>query len=128
MSNFESNFSNQATRIMEEYDLLQCIDKGLDGFGSSVKNAIFWRLTILHNSSRSEVISDPKVLVQVIRETFGSSASAIETSITDEIGKKFQLSTKGTRSLVEAIGEAKNQVIVSYSPGQKFEISPNARR
>lgn len=72
---------------MEEYDLLQCIDKALDGYGSSVKNAIFWRMAILHNSTRNEVISDPTILARVIEETFGSSTKGIEMSIISEINK-----------------------------------------
>lgn len=110
---------------MEEYDLLQCIDKALDGFGSSAKNAIFWRMTIVHNSSRSEVISDPRRFVQVIREAFGAGALSIETSIIHEIKKKFMISERGSRDLVNAISEAKNQVIASYGPIQEsIELSP----
>ncbi len=107
---------------MEEYDLLQCIDKALDSYGSSVKNAIFWRMTILHNSSRSEVISDPAVLAQVIEETFGSSARGIEASIISEIDRKFNLSSNGVRSLANAISEAKSQVIITCSPNTQPRI------
>ena len=107
---------------MEEYDLLQCIDKALDSYGSSVKNAIFWRMTILHNSSRSEVISDPAVLAQVIEETFGGSARGIEASIINEIDRKFNLSSNGVRSLVNAISEAKSQVIITCAPNCQPQI------
>ena len=102
---------------MEEYDLIQCIDKALDGYGSSVKNAIFWRMTMFHKSSRNEAtISDPAILSRVINEAFGSSAKGIEASIISEINKKFDLSARGVRSLVDAITEAKRQVITTLSP------------
>ena len=101
---------------MEEYDLLQCIDKALDGYGSSVKNAIFWRMTMFHKSSRNEVISDPVIFSRVINEAFGSSAKGIEASIISEINKTFDLSARGVRSLVNAITEAKRQVITTLSP------------
>ena len=130
LTSSRASFVNRAITVLEEYDLLQCIDKALDAFGSSVKNAVFWRMTILHNSSRSEVISDPRILVEVIRETFGSGSTAIETSIIQEIRKKFELSSKGTGSLADAITEAKGQVIISYGPGQNqqpVEIKPEAR-
>lgn len=101
---------------MEEYDLLQCIDKALDGFGSSVKNAIFWRMTMLHNSGRSEVISDPATFARVIEETFGSSGKGIEIAIISELDKKFNLSARGVRSIVDAITEAKGQIISTCAP------------
>ncbi len=129
-ASYKTSSVNQAITILEEFDLLQCIDKALGTFGSSVKNAVFWRMTILHNSSRSEVISDPRALVEVIKETFGSGASAIETSIIQEIRKKFQLSSKGTGNLADAITEAKGQIIISFGPGQNqkpVEMKPEAR-
>ena len=107
---------------MEEYDLLQCIDRALDSFGSSVKNAIFWRMTILHNSSRSEVISDPRILASVIEESFGSSATGIGMAIISEIGKRFSISSKGTRSLVDAITDAKRQIIVTCNPNFQGKV------
>ena len=119
----------KATEKMEEYDLLQCIDKALDGFGSSAKNAIFWRMTMLHNSSRSEVISDPRIFANVIEETFGGGALGIEMAIIDELNKKFSLSAKGARSLVDAINEAKKQVIITYAPNCKASApTPRARQ
>ena len=106
---------NQATNTVEEYDLLQCIDKALDAFGSSVKNAIFLRLTMQHNSSRNEVISDPSILARVIEESFGNSATGIERSIIKELRKKFAITSKGVRSLVEAINDAKAQIVIAYA-------------
>ena len=100
---------------MEEYDLLQCIDKALDSFGSSVKNAIFLRLTMQHNSSRNEVISDPSILARVIEESFGNSATGIERSIIRELRKKFAITSKGVRSLIEAINDAKAQIVIAYA-------------
>ena len=100
---------------MEEYDLIRCIDKALDQFGSSVKNAIFWRMSILHKSNTSEVISDPAVLTGVIEEMFSDSATEIEKSIIDEIIKVFDLSFEETSSLAVAVSAARQQVIATVS-------------
>ena len=100
---------------MEEYDLIRCIDKALDQFGSSVKNAIFWRMSILHKSNTSEVISDPAVLTGVIEEMFSDSAPEIEKSIIDEIRKVFDLSFEETSSLAVAVSAARQQVIATVS-------------
>lgn len=98
-------------REMEEYDLVQCIDRALDRFGSCVKNSVFWRLLILHNSETSEVISDPVVFSVVIKEISPDNAAEIEMSIINEIGKTFDLSAEETRSLVTAINAAKERMI-----------------
>lgn len=95
---------------MEEHDLLQCVEVGLDGYGSSVKNAFFWRTSILHNSNRSEIMANPALLSLVLKETFGSDATKIEASIISEIKKKFNLSQQGECSLADAINDAKKQI------------------
>ena len=113
---------------MEEYDLLQCIDKALDSFGSLVKNAIFLKLTMQHNSGRSEVLSDPNMFAKDINETFGSSARGIEMAIIGELKKKFSVSSKGARSLVDAMADARKQIISTVAPVSFANASiPNLR-
>jgi hypothetical protein len=99
---------------MEEYDLLQCIEKGLEPFGSHVKQSIFWKMSILHNYSRNEVIDNPNLLASVIRETLGDSFLAVEESIANEIARKFDLAAKTQLSMSEAISEAKRQLVRVY--------------
>ncbi len=100
---------------MEEYDLLQCIEKGLEPFGSHVKQSIFWKMSILHNYSRGEVIDNPELLASVIRETLGDSSPAVEESITNEIVRKFDLTPKEKVSMAQAISAAKRQLVGVYS-------------
>jgi len=100
---------------MEEYDLLQCIDKGLEPFGSNVKQSIFWKMSILHNYSRTEVIENPELLANVIRETLNDSSEAVEESIAREIRQKFSIPYEESQSMVDAIGNAKRQIISIYS-------------
>ena len=96
---------------MEEYDLLQCVDKGLDPFGTNVKQSIYWKMSILHNYSRNEIIENPELLQSVIRETLNDSAVSVEESITRQIRLKFDLPTENARNLSEAIENAKRQII-----------------
>ena len=100
---------------MEEYDLLQCIDKGLEPFGSNVKQSIYWKMSILHNFSRNEVIENPEFLSNVIRETLGDSSEAVEESIIMEIREKFSIPEEESQSVVDAIGSAKKQIISIYT-------------
>ena len=100
---------------MEEYDLLQCIDKGLEPFGSNVKQSIYWKMSILHNFSRNEIIENPELLSNVIRETLGDSSEAVEESIIVEIREKFGVPEEESQSVVDAIENAKKQIISIYT-------------
>lgn len=101
---------------MEEYDLLQCIEKGLEPFGSHVKQSIFWKMSILHNYSRNEVSENPGLLTSVIKETLNDSSAAVEDSIAAEIRKKFNLPYKEAQNMGDAIKLAKRQIIGVYAP------------
>jgi len=96
---------------MEEYDLLQCIDRGMEPFGSNIKQSIYWKMSILHNYSKEEVIENPILLVNVIRETLGDSSIALEKSIVKEIRLSFDLTRDDSKDLVETIENAKRQII-----------------
>jgi len=96
---------------MEEYDLLQCIEKGLEPFGTHVKQSIYWKMSIVHNYARNEVIENPELLASVIRETLSDSSPAVEQSIASEIRRKFDLPTEESRTMVDAIVNAKSMVI-----------------
>jgi len=100
---------------MEEYDLRQCIDKGLEPFGSQVKQTIYWRMLILHNSPQDCVIANPAIFADVMKELFGSSAIGIERSIIREIKKTFDLRMEDAETLTSAIDAAKEQVILVSS-------------
>jgi hypothetical protein len=96
---------------MEEYDLLQCIDKGLDQFGTNVKQSIYWKMSILHNYSRNEIIENPDLFLKVIRETLSDSAISVEESIARQIRLKFDLPIENAQDMKRAIVSAKRQLI-----------------
>ena len=100
---------------MEEYDLLQCIDKGLEPFGSNIKQSIYWKMSILHNYSKSEIVENPQLLLNVIKDTLSDTSLVIEKSIAEEIRKVFNLSEEESSTLTDAIENAKKQIINVYS-------------
>ena len=106
---------------MEEYDLLQCVDKGLDPFGSNVKQSIYWKMSILHNYSRNEIIENPDLLQKVIRETLNDNAISVEESITRQIRIEFGLAEESARNLKDAITNAKRQIIIVRQPASFLE-------
>ena len=98
-------------RKLEEYDLMGCIDKGLEQFGSYAKQTIYWRMMILHGSQHDGVIANPSVLANVIKEIMGESSFGIEKSIIREIRKVFDLPVRNTDTLTNAINAAKEMIV-----------------
>jgi hypothetical protein len=80
---------HQSRAGVEDYDLLRCIDKGLENFGKSVKQTIYWKISILYGSPQEAIISNPAILVEVIRNTFRDSAIGVEKFLINEIVSSF---------------------------------------
>ena len=90
---------------------MQCVDKGLEPFGSHVKQTIYWRMMILHGSQRDGVITNPSVFAKVLGEIFGASAIGIERSIIGEIRKVFDLPVEDRETLTGTIVAARERII-----------------
>jgi hypothetical protein len=77
---------------MELYDLLQCVDRALDKFGSNTKQATYWTLMTKEGISSDRIVSNPDALSRILAEIFGEDGSKIvEKAIIKEIKKVFDL-------------------------------------
>jgi hypothetical protein len=76
---------------METYDLLQCIDKGLDAYGSNAKQAVYLVLSLRKGISYEEVTANPGALEQSLQEVFDDSSAIVKRTIAREIKKVFGL-------------------------------------
>jgi hypothetical protein len=77
---------------MELYDLLQCVDRALDKFGSNTKQATYWTLMTKEGISSDRIVTNPDALVRILEEIFGVDGSKIvEKAIVKEIKKTFTL-------------------------------------
>jgi hypothetical protein len=77
---------------MEIYDLLQCVDRALDKFGSNTKQATYWTLMTKEGISSDRIVSNPEALSRILEEIFGVEGSKIvEKAIVKEIKKVFDL-------------------------------------
>ena len=79
---------------MEEinFEILQCVDRGLSIFGSGVASTTYWQLLFVHNLKPSEIALKPEVLSRVLYGIFGSkSASIFEKSIVRQLVAKFRV-------------------------------------
>ena len=93
----------------KKHNLVQSIDRGLDPFGSRIKQAIYFKILMEnHEGSSGETpILNPDALQATIRETCGDDSYLIEKSIISEITKAFHLSHQQGRNIGSAIDAAK---------------------
>jgi len=94
---------------MEMYDLLQCVDRALDAFGTNMKQAVYWTLMSKEAISSDRILSNPEAFVRALKEIFGNGYPLAERSIIKEMKKTFEL----------------NQPTSSYNILSAFEIVSN---
>ena len=95
---------------MDEYELLECVDEGLDLFGPSLRYTIYWRMVVLHNAPREGILSNPAAFVKALRDVFGAGAEQIEIAIVDKMRERFHLQDSKSASLTEAIESARKHI------------------
>ena len=88
-------------------EILESIDRGLDVFGSSVREAIYFHLEKESGISRSEIISNPKKFIAGLEPIFGPGARTIEKHLISNINSQFGIS--GT-TLDDVIAKTKSRI------------------
>jgi hypothetical protein len=98
-------------RKSDEEKILQCIDSGLDVFGTTVKHVIYWRFQTVYNQERKDIPRKPELFSECIRSFFGERAFHVEASIVAVLTDRLHLGgVKMSDSLTRAIVEARNQI------------------
>jgi hypothetical protein len=101
--------SSQVSATAED-KILECIDAGLDVFGSSVKKVIYWRFHTIYNQDRKDILRKPELFSDCLREFFGERAFHVEASIVTAIYEQLHPNNVAiSDSLTRAIVEARNQ-------------------
>ena len=72
-------------KMLDDYELMQCIDSGLEKFGPGIKYTVYWRMVVLNQAPSEGIIANPEGFVSALKSIFGNSAKQIEQSINDEI-------------------------------------------
>ncbi|MGI0092139.1 MAG: hypothetical protein ACREBS_10550 [Nitrososphaerales archaeon] len=90
-----------------EETLLKCVDSGLDVFGNTVKNVIYWRFKAAFNLDRKDIVNKPEMFCECLRSFFGERAFSVEQAIVGSILGTFplvdvNLSDSATRAIAEA--------------------------
>lgn len=95
---------------MEETpEILQAIDRGLDVFGTSVRQSIYFHLEKECGIDRSEILSNPEKLERGLEVLFGSGTQIVLMHIVRKINSEFGVN--GT-TLTDAIRKAERRNII----------------
>ena len=93
-----------------EEKILSSIDKGIDAFGPSVKNVLYYRFSAIYNSQRGDILKKPDLFAESLRTFFGERAFHVEAAIVGSVIDTFHLSdVTYSDSLVRVIHEAVKQ-------------------
>jgi hypothetical protein len=96
---------------LQTYDLIQCVDRGLERLGSSTKQAIYMTLTMSKGMSLDSITERPEVLTQIFQEILGKEGSALaERWIVREIRKTFGIRDTGSFNLLDALEAVRGQI------------------
>jgi hypothetical protein len=85
---------------LDDFEIMDCIDAGLNRFGPGIKYAVYWTSVVMSNSKTDGILTHPENFVAALQKIFGKSATQIETTICREIqvkaGPAFNASTLPT--------------------------------
>jgi hypothetical protein len=90
------------TRLSED------IDRGLDNFGSGVKEIVYFRMKQEIEMDRSDIVNKPEVFETFLDEMFGQGARTIEKTILKIIEDDFGI--QHPLSLSDAIKQARSRI------------------
>jgi len=102
---------------METYDLLQCIDRVLDEFGSSAKQAVYLNLALRKGIPYESIVKDPGALTITLQEVFDESSKVVKRAIAKEIMSVFDLGRTADSSKFEETFELARRQI----PGEIYQ-------
>ncbi len=87
-------------------EVLQCIEKGLNTHGPSIKQSVYWKLLTEYNLKLSEVVDHPREFVQALDSMFGAGAVLIERAISREMITHFQIDRPGSTRFEDVLRRA----------------------
>jgi hypothetical protein len=102
-------------KMLDDYELMQCIDGGLDKFGRGIKYTVYWRMVVLNESPSEGIISNPEGFVSALKSIFGKSAKQIEQAIIDEINALAGEKNEQFHSLPELISQVRRERLLVQS-------------
>jgi len=96
---------------MDDRELVQCVERGLDAFGVNMKQATYLALGSDADTFQTKIIQDPDSLEDALKIVFGSGYVFAERSIIREMKKKFDLEFPASSySMTQALKIASEEI------------------
>lgn len=70
---------------LDDYELMDCVEKGLNRFGPGVKYAVMWRMVVLKEAPKEGIPAKPEAFHAALQSIFGQGSTRIEDAIIEEI-------------------------------------------
>lgn len=96
-------------RALSDYEMMECIEEGLNKFGSSIKYAVMWRMVVLGDSPREGILAKPEAFVSALHSIFGNSAKSIEQEVITQIKSRADPEYYDIEGLAELVRALRRQ-------------------
>ena len=80
------------SRVALESAMLECIEKGLDEFGSTFKFVVFFEIKKSEHISEKMLVSKPLTFSNVLDRMFGAGSVSIKKTIIQRLSERFGVS------------------------------------
>ena len=105
----------QRSRPLNDYDLMECIEKGLSKFGPGIKYTIMWRMVVLGDSPKEGILVKPQAFVSALESAFGHSAKIIEQEVVDQIKARADPEYSEIEGITELVTALRKQSVLSQT-------------
>lgn len=95
-----------------DYEILQCVDKGLSVYGSSIRQTVYWQLLMKYKIKASDIPSSPELFCVGLEKILGSGGAVmVERAIVNEMITTFDLKLLPQKKFAAALACIMNREI-----------------
>ncbi len=100
-----------------ETEILDCIDRGLDSLGDSIKKVVYSNFSRMSNTNREAILERPEQFLQSIESLFGKNVHNLEASVIREFMARFEVvRSEADPDLRTAIAMVRNSLVAETKP------------
>jgi len=101
--------TTQQNRLLNDYDMMDSIEEGLNKFRPGIKYTLTWRMVVQVASPKEGILANPQAFVTALRSIFGRSAQMIEQEILEQIKNKADNQYSELSSFTELVNALRKQ-------------------
>ncbi len=107
---------SQRNRPLNDYDLMDCIEEGLNKFGPGITYTVMWRMVVLGDSPKEGILVNPHAFVSALQSIFGHSAKLIEMEVLNQIKARAGSEYSEMQDLAELVNILRKQNLCEPIP------------